>query len=67
MTSRRDLHFGNSAYLNDFATLEEAREVIGAFIERYDSGWLLQRHGYLTPAPAREKLGRKRGVQLIVQ
>ena len=47
-------------YLNDFATLEEAREVIGAFIERYNSGWLLQRHGYLTPAQAREELGRKR-------
>ena len=47
-------------YLHDFETLEEAREVIGAFIERYNSGWLLQRHGYLTPARAREKLGRKR-------
>ena len=47
-------------YPNDFATLEEAREVIGAFIERYNNGWLLQRHGYLTPAQAREKLGRKR-------
>ena len=40
--------------------LKEAREVIGAFIERYNSCWLLQRDGYLTPAPAREKLGRKR-------
>ncbi len=47
-------------YLNDFATLEEAREVIGAFIERYNSGWLLQRPGHPTPAQAREKLGRKR-------
>ena len=37
-----------------FETLEEARAVIGAFIERYNNGWLLQRHGYLTrPAPAR--------------
>ena len=32
---------------------------IGAFIERYNTGWLLQRHGYMTPARAREKLGRK--------
>ena len=46
-------------YLNDFETLEEAREVIGAFVERYNSGWLLQRHGYLTPARAREKLSRR--------
>ena len=47
-------------YLHDFETLEEAREVIGAFIERYNAGWLLQRHGYLTPAQAREKFDRKR-------
>ena len=46
-------------YLNHFETLEEAREVIGAFIERYNRGWLLQRHGYLTPARAREKLTRR--------
>ena len=46
-------------YLNDFETLDEAREVIGAFVERYNSGWLLQRHGYLTPARAREKLSRR--------
>ena len=45
-------------HLHDFETLEEAREVIGAFIERYNNGWLLQRHGYLTPARAREKLSR---------
>ncbi len=43
-------------YLNDFETLDEAPEVIGAFVERYNSGWLLQRHGYLTPARARQKL-----------
>ncbi|WP_419160971.1 transposase [Candidatus Palauibacter sp.] len=46
-------------YLNDFETLEQARDVIGAFVERYNSGWLLQRHGYLTPARAREKLSRR--------
>lgn len=41
------------------STLEEARAVIRAFIERYNNGWLLQRHGYMTPARAREKLSRK--------
>ena len=46
-------------HLHDFETLEEARAVIGAFIERYNTGWLLQRHGYLTPARAREKLSRR--------
>ena len=46
-------------YLHHFETLEEARAVIGAFIKRYNNGWLLQRHGYMTPAAAREKLSRK--------
>ena len=40
-------------------TLKEAREVIGAFIERYNDGWLLQRHGYMTPARARGKPSTK--------
>ena len=44
--------------LHNFETLEEAREVIGAFIERYNDGWLLQRHGYMTrPVPARSSAG----------
>ena len=46
-------------HLHDFETLEEAREVIGTFIERYNNNWLLQRHGYMTPAGAREKLSRR--------
>ena len=46
-------------HLHDFETLEEARAVIGTFIKRYNNGWLLQRHGYMTPARAREKLSRK--------
>ena len=46
-------------YLHHFETLEEARAVIGAFVERYNNGWLLQRHGYMTPARAREKLSRR--------
>ena len=46
-------------YLHNFETLEEARAVIGAFIERYNNGWLLQRHGYMTQARAREKLSRR--------
>ena len=46
-------------YAHHFETLEEAREVIGGFIERYKNGWLLQRHGYLTRARAREKFSRR--------
>ncbi len=40
-------------YLHDFATLEEARQVIGEFVERYNQAWLLERHGYRTPAELR--------------
>jgi hypothetical protein len=46
-------------YLQDFQSLEEARQVIGAFIERYNRGWLLERHGYKTPAQIRYELTRK--------
>ena len=46
-------------YLYDFRSLEEAREIIGEFIERYNHGWLLQRHGYRTPTEARQALTRK--------
>ncbi len=46
-------------YLHDFATLDEARQVIGEFIERYNQAWLLERHGYRTPAEVRLSLTRR--------
>jgi len=46
-------------YLHDFQSLEEARDVIGEFIERYNHGWLLERHGYRTPTEARQWLPRE--------
>lgn len=46
-------------YLHDFATLDEARRVIGEFIERYNQAWLLERHGYRTPADVRASLTRQ--------
>ncbi len=46
-------------YLHDFESLEEAREVIGEFIDTYNRGWLLERHGYRTPAEVRRELTRK--------
>jgi transposase InsO family protein len=46
-------------YLHDFATLDEARQVIGEFIERYNHAWLLARHGYQTPAAVRQALTRQ--------
>ena len=45
-------------YLHDFESLEEARLEIGAFIERYNREWLLERHGYRTPAQVRQELTR---------
>jgi transposase InsO family protein len=45
-------------YLYDFESLEQARQVIGEFIERYNRGWLLERHGYRTPAEVRQEFTR---------
>lgn len=46
-------------YLHDFESLEQARQIISEFIERYNHGWLVQRHGYMTPAQTRIELTRK--------
>ncbi len=46
-------------YLHDFESLEDAKEVIGEFIETYNRGWLLERYGYRTPAEVRRELTRK--------
>jgi putative transposase len=46
-------------YLHDLESLEEARRVIGEFIEKYNRGWLLERYGYRTPAEVRLELTRK--------
>jgi len=40
-------------YLHDFESLDEARQVIGEFIERQCQAWLLERHGYRTPVEVR--------------
>jgi transposase InsO family protein len=44
-------------YLHRFQTLEKARRVIAAFIDRYNDRynheWLIERLGYRTPAQAR--------------
>jgi len=43
-------------YVHRFQTLDAARAVIGAFIERYNNKWLIQRHGYRTPTEVRREL-----------
>ncbi len=40
-------------YLHQFVSLAEARKTIGAFIEQYNTEWLIERLGYRTPAAAR--------------
>lgn len=46
-------------YLHDFESLEEARSIIGEFIERYNREWLIERHGHRTPNEVRESLARE--------
>jgi hypothetical protein len=45
-------------YVHRFRTLEEARMEIARFIQRYNHEWLLERHGYKTPAVIRSELTR---------
>ena len=40
-------------YLHQFMSLAEAREAIAAFIQQYNTEWLIARLGYQTPAAAR--------------
>ena len=40
-------------YLHRFASLAEARRIIGEFIARYNAEWLIARLGYRTPTQAR--------------
>lgn len=40
-------------YLHQFTRLEEARQIIGDFITRYNTEWLIERLGYWTPSEVR--------------
>jgi transposase InsO family protein len=40
-------------WLQRFATIAELQEALQAFRERYNRAWLIQRHGYRTPAAVR--------------
>ena len=41
-------------YCHRFKNLQEARRIIGEFIQRYNREWLQERHGYLTPMEVRQ-------------
>jgi transposase InsO family protein len=46
-------------YLHRFQSLTEAQQIIGEFIPRYNTTWLIERLGHRTPAQARaDALGR---------
>lgn len=40
-------------WVEHFATVEQLRLALLAFKERYNHGWLVQRHGYQSPATIR--------------
>jgi putative transposase len=43
-------------YVQTFRNREEARRIIGAFIETYNREWLIERHGHRTQADVRRAL-----------
>jgi hypothetical protein len=53
------MYLGAVRVAGDVANPEEARQVIGEFIERSNQAWLLERHGYRTPAEVRRALTRQ--------
>ena len=46
-------------WIERFDTLEQLRARIRRFATDYNEHWLLERHGYRTPAQARERLIRQ--------
>ena len=43
----------NLLWLQRFETVEELRQAVLAFKERYNQTWIVERHGYKTPARVR--------------
>ncbi len=43
-------------WVRSFRTVEELRQALAEFRERYNQRWIVQRHGYLTPQQARQQL-----------
>jgi len=43
-------------WVEHFATVDQLRLALLAFKERYNHGWLVQRHGYQSPAAVRARL-----------
>jgi len=45
----------NLLWVRTFATIEELRQALLGFRETYNTTWLIERHGFLTPAQFRQK------------
>jgi len=45
----------NLLWVRYFKTIEELRQALLAFRETYNTTWLIERHGYLTPTEFRDK------------
>ncbi len=49
-------------WIERFATHEALRLRVRAFARTYNSEWLIERHGYLSPVEARERMLRQAAV-----
>jgi transposase InsO family protein len=45
----------NLLWVHTFETIEDLRQALLAFREAYNTTWLIERHGFMTPAAARQK------------
>ena len=43
-------------WVRTFQTVEELRQALAEFRERYNQRWIVQRHDYLTPQQVRQQL-----------
>jgi hypothetical protein len=51
--SRLEPQSGSRLWVRYFATVEELRLALHAFRQTYNQGWIIERHGYRTPAQVR--------------
>ena len=47
---------GKLLWVRTFQTVEELRQALAEFRERYNQRWIVQRHNYLTSQQARQQL-----------
>ena len=45
----------NLLWVRHFETIEELRQALLAFREVYNTTWLIERHGFISPAALRQK------------